>query len=63
MFLWLSPSTCESGNDTVASDDGLRFFVWPMSEASSSVKNLEELQFFNIQSQLPGVAFTLIPQE
>ena len=34
-----------------------------MSEASSSVKNLEELQFFNIQSQLPGVAFTLIPQE
>ena len=27
LFLWLSPSTCESGNDTVASDDGLHFFV------------------------------------
>lgn len=47
----------------MASDDGLHAFVWSMSEGSSSDKNLEELQFFNIQSQLPGVAFTLIPQE
>lgn len=47
----------------MASDDGLRVFVRSMSEASSFDKNLEELQFFNIQSQLPGVAFTLIPQE